>query len=654
MSLKKLKADLKIKGCEILAILPNDKPEEKFIRMPKTREKIRWTCARNKKHISESLFQNVKKTLDDKTKDEVLCGSCSKSKGKKGKSINYSSIEELKRELSAKGCNILAIIVDAEEIPFERVPLVKEKVKWVCAKNKDHISTSSFSNLRKILVDDSRKEILCRSCAISASKGGPCYDDFVQKLEEEKWVMVSSSKEYGNTKTAVQVKCSTGHLMETNYNRFILGHRCNRCHNEGKRHTIKDVTKEFEEKGFVLLATEYVNNSTDMKYVCKCGREGAITYSNFARNISGCRKCSGRWTTEEVRDFMEDRNCTLLSEPEEFVLNDTEITYTCVCNNEHTSIWRLFKRGARCKVCTKETIKETCLRIYGVDNPSKSEMVKKRMVRTVRKRYGVDYAMQYEEFAKKSVETNKRNHDGIFNLNDPKLREEAASAYIEKYGSHFGTVKEHQEKSKEKCRENLGVDYPFQSKKIHEKIKKGNLDKYGNEVFLASETGKKMIVEKYGSEFFVTSQAMRDQMMEKYGVENAMQNPEILAKALYTAYSSKDFICPSGKVCRVQGYEPFALRDLLEQGVEEDDIVTGCSKVPTVRYEFEGKSRVYFPDIYIKSRDLIIEVKSVYTHQRELEKNNAKFDACALLHNFQLWIYGPKGIIVERREIFFA
>lgn len=640
MSLEKLKADLKTKGCEILAILPNNKAEEKFTRIPRTREKIRWTCARNKKHVSESLFQNVKKTLDDKTKDEVLCGSCSKSKGQtknqKGRSRNYSSVEDLKIELSAKGCSILAIIVDAKEVPLERVPLVKEKVKWVCAKNKDHISTSSFANLRKILVDDSRQEILCRGCAIAASKGRLCYDDFVQKLKEEKWVMISSSKEYENTKTIMRVKCSSSHLMETNYNHFISGHRCKKCSNEKQRkHTIGGLTKEFEEKGFVLLATEYVNNSTDMRYVCKCGREGVITYSNFTRNISGCRKCSGRWTTQEVRDFMEDRNCTLLSEHKEFILNNTEITYTCVCNNEHTSIWKMFKRGARCKVCTKETIRETCLRIYGVDNPSKSEVVKKRIVRTMRKRYGVDYAMQYEEFAKKSVETNKRNHDGIFNLNDPDLRADAAFAYIEKYGSHFGTVKEHQEKSKEKCRENLGVDYPFQSNKIHEKIKKGNLEKYGNEVFIISDEGKKL-------------------MMEKYGVEHATQNPEILSKALYTAYASKDFICPSGKVCRVQGYEPFALRDLLADGVDEDDIITGCSKVPTVSYTFEGKERVYFPDIYVKSRDLVIEVKSVYTYQRELEKNNAKFDACALLHNFQLWIYDSKGEIVERREIFFA
>jgi len=42
--------------------------------------------------------------------------------------------------------------------------------------------------------------------------------------------------------------------------------------------------------------------------------------------------------------------------------------------------------------------------------------------------------------------------------------------------------------------------------------------------------------------------------------------------------------------------------------------------MPEIWYEFEDKRRRYYPDIYIKSQNKIIEVKSDYTFYKEYDK----------------------------------
>jgi len=44
-------------------------------------------------------------------------------------------------------------------------------------------------------------------------------------------------------------------------------------------------------------------------------------------------------------------------------------------------------------------------------------------------------------------------------------------------------------------------------------------------------------------------------------------------------------------------------------------------------YTFEGKHRRYYPDIFIPSENLIIEVKSLYTATQDVDRNNAKWEA---------------------------
>jgi hypothetical protein len=101
----------------------------------------------------------------------------------------------------------------------------------------------------------------------------------------------------------------------------------------------------------------------------------------------------------------------------------------------------------------------------------------------------------------------------------------------------------------------------------------------------------------------------------------------------------KTYISPTGVIHRVQGYEPHALKDLFTT-VSESDIITGCTSVPNINYIFNNKNRIYYPDIYIKSQNKLIEVKSTWTYISEIQQNNAKALACLNKgYQFEFWIY---------------
>jgi len=258
-------------------------------------------------------------------------------------------------------------------------------------------------------------------------------------------------------------------------------------------------------------------------------------------------------------------------------------------------------------------IRQTCLKIYGVDNPSKSDEVKERIRETMLERYGVEWAMQYKEFCDKAKETNIRRNGGMHNLTKPEIRKMASDAFEDKYKTTLGRVPEIQEKSRETTRKRYGVDYPLQSKEIQEKIKISNL--------------------------------------ERYGVENSMQRLEVFAKAQKSAFSLKSYTLPSGKIINIQGYESFAVDKLLLE-VEEEDIITGCENIPIIHYIFEDKNHVYYPDIYIPSKNLLIEIKSSYTYEKDYDKNQAKFTSAALAgYTLTLWIFSPKGVLIHE-EVF--
>jgi hypothetical protein len=132
---------------------------------------------------------------------------------------------------------------------------------------------------------------------------------------------------------------------------------------------------------------------------------------------------------------------------------------------------------------------------------------------------------------------------------------------------------------------------------------------------------------------------VRNNYYKKHGVYTPMHNCDVLNKLIKNSYKSKKYILPSKKTILLQGYENLAL-DILLKTYKEDDLITDLQNIPKINYEYNKKSHIYIPDIYIKSANKIIEIKSEYTYKSLLLKNICK----ALYsrknnYDYEFWIF---------------
>ena len=94
------------------------------------------------------------------------------------------------------------------------------------------------------------------------------------------------------------------------------------------------------------------------------------------------------------------------------------------------------------------------------------------------------------------------------------------------------------------------------------------------------------------------------------------------------------------------GYEHYAFSDLINV-IQEDDIEN--VKLPVLDYtKPDGSIHTYLPDIFIKSQNKFIEVKSIYTITQDTDviciKQQAVKDAG---YECEIWVYNEKGEKVE-------
>jgi hypothetical protein len=132
-----------------------------------------------------------------------------------------------------------------------------------------------------------------------------------------------------------------------------------------------------------------------------------------------------------------------------------------------------------------------------------------------------------------------------------------------------------------------------------EKSSKGNLKKYGV---------------KRPSQLKEFKEKSKQTCLDSYGVEYALQNNEIFKDQQKTSFFVKNF---QNTDLTYQGsYE----LDFLNNFYEKIDI----KKSPTIKYFFNKKIRVYYPDFFIPSKNLIIEIKSSYYYNKYKEQNKEK------------------------------
>ena len=325
-----------------------------------------------------------------------------------------------------------------------------------------------------------------------------------------------------------------------------------------------------------------------------------------------------KYSFELLTTFCYEKNVKLVDDySNEKLYCSTKIKFYCTtCNKENIKCFTyLIKRNTLCKRCvTIQSLpkqKATMLEKYGVEHASQSEDIRDKIKKAFIEKYGVDNPSKLEEIKDKQKKTNLKRYGVEFIIHNKESKEKMEQTNLEKYGS--------------KC--------CLKNKEIKEKVINKNLEKFGFE-----NAGQNQNVH----------QKMKNTMYEKYGVYYPTQNEKIMEKSSKNCYKPKSFIFPSGSEVKCQGYEPFALNELIKSH-DEDDIITGCKNVPTIWYNDElCKKHRHYVDIFIPSENKCIEVKSIWTlnHKKSniFEKQKA---AKELGYLYEIWVYDSKGNKIE-------
>lgn len=495
--------------------------------------------------------------------------------------------------------------------------------------------------------------------------------------------------------TRIIYKCSCGTEHEKTFKMMnIYGALCKNCQRERTAmlkgtsivYNFTFLQKISERDNFMIDNSIYqpmkLNSETTIVFTCRCGKEGKKIFKNIEKNGGNCDDCQATLklglfekNIKETRDddfqiikydldlltfIIERDKCSINIEDYNMRLTrEKQISFTCNCGTIGTKVFRMLHRsGAYCTSC-QETIKfqkmketnikirgvenafqckevqdkakQTVIERYGVDNVFKSKDICDRIKATNLEKYGVEYVTQSPEIYLKIKETNLERYGHTNALLNAEIRKKADETNIKLYGAPNPFQCEiFKEKSKQTCIKKYGVPFATQNKDVQEKAKQTNLFKRGVEYPGQSEEVK---------------EKTKQTCLKKYGVPHPSQNAEVSERASKNAYALKDFIFPCGSVVKVQGCEPLALQKLVDEGYTFEDIILSRKNTPPIWYTKEtGTIHRYFCDIFIPKENRIIEVKSTWTYEKDKDDLVLKQQACKDAgYNFDLWIYDKRN-----------
>lgn len=273
----------------------------------------------------------------------------------------------------------------------------------------------------------------------------------------------------------------------------------------------------------------------------------------------------------------------------------------------------------KCKICGKILVNipcnGDCPRFCSIKCFANSDEVRNKTKNTIKELYGDNppFGFGSKQFKDKIKEL---YGDGIENISQV---QEIKDKKIETLIKHYGSLENANKIRQQTLLKHHGVENTSQLPGVGDKISKTKLNKTKEE--------KELIQQK-----------CKETSMKKFGTEIPMQNDEVFDKSIKSRFKFKNYIFPSGKIIKVQGFEDRAINNLLSNGINEEDIIVDRLEMKQYTRQIFyinkfGKKSRYYPDIYIKSKNLIIEVKSAFTFKGGLDKtgcyeNLLKANAC--------------------------
>lgn len=214
----------------------------------------------------------------------------------------------------------------------------------------------------------------------------------------------------------------------------------------------------------------------------------------------------------------------------------------------------------------------------------------------------------------------------------PSIKKKFDDTSCERYGDIYSRTEEFKNRMENTCLKKYGVTNTSYLQEVKDKMIATNIKRYGSK----SSFGNENVRQKF-----------KNTCVKRYGVDNPTKTEHIKQKIEASGVLYKEYMFPSGKIEKIQGYENYAI-DILITKHDECDIIIGRKNITEcigkVKY---GVDRQYFPDIFIKSLCLVIEVKSSWTYNKNMENIKLKRQAIIDMgYNFEMWVFDKSSNLI--------
>jgi len=192
------------------------------------------------------------------------------------------------------------------------------------------------------------------------------YEQIKQFIEVESnsgCKLLTKKDEYKNTGELINLLCRCGKEFKTTYGNFVSSNkrRCEICANKIKwnYNNIKYYIEVESDSGCKLITkeNEYKNTSQKLIILCGCGKNHFMTsFENFkskTKHKQYCDKCGKiKWTYEKAKEFVENNNCELITDNENYYNGSSWVDIKCNCGNIFPIRFHNFITGTKqCPEC---------------------------------------------------------------------------------------------------------------------------------------------------------------------------------------------------------------------------------------------------------------------------------------------------------------
>jgi hypothetical protein len=284
--------------------------------------------------------------------------------------------------------------------------------------------------------------------------------------------------------------------------------------------------------------------------------------------------------------------------------NRTKVKCKCVyCDIINDVVWsnyiiQINKTEEKIYCCHKCHFNKTKIKFkqnHGVDNIQNLSYIKDKIKKTNLEKYGVECVLNSEEIKDKIKKTNIEKYGKEYSISSSFVRNKIINSFITRYGVEniFCSSSQFREDINRKLKQSLNSD------DVKYKRKESCFEKYGFDNPMQSD---------------IVKQKSKNTCLEKYGVESPMQSDILFHKQQISGLKTKKY----------------NNTDLTYQGTYELDFIeryynrVTIEKTNPIQYKLNENTHYYHPDFYLPDYNLIIEVKSSYTYEYDLDKNITK------------------------------